>query len=87
MHFNVRQVLVKACKGDISKWSKGVYLVFWTERMITRKRMGCSLFYMAMGAIPLIPLDIVEVTYLQPAPTMMLTTMELIARQVIALQK
>ena len=42
---------------------------------------------MATGAIPLIPLDIVEVTYLQLAPTMTLTTMELIARRAIALQK
>ena len=86
-HFDIRQALVKACKGDISKWNKGVYLVFWAERMMTRKRMGCSPFYTATGAIPLIPLDIVEATYLQPTPTTMLTTMELIARQVIALQK
>ena len=55
--------------------------------MTTRKRMGCSPFYAATGAIPLIPLDIVEATYLQPAPTMTLTTTELIARQAIALQK
>ena len=49
--------------------------------------MGCLPFYMATGAIPLIPLDIVEATYLQLAPTTMLTTTELIARRAIALQK
>ena len=87
MHFDVRQALVKVCEGDISKWNKGVYSVFWAERMMTRKRMGCSPFYMATGAIPLIPLDMVEVTYLQPAPTTTLTTMELIARRAIVLQK
>ena len=80
LHFNGRQALVKACEGDISKWSKGVYSVFWAERITTRKRMGCLPIYAATGAIPLIPLDIVEATYLQPAPTVTLTTMELIAR-------
>ena len=80
MHFDIRQALVNACEGDISKWNKGVYSVFWAERMTTRKRMGCSPFYAATGAIPLIPLDIVEATYLQLAPTTTLTTMELIAR-------
>ena len=46
-----------------------------------------SPFYAATGVIPLIPLDIVEATYLQLAPTTTLTTMELIARRAIALQK
>ena len=87
LHFDVRQALVKACEGDISKWNKGVYSVFWAERMMTRKRMGCSPFYVAIGVIPIILLDIVEATYLQLAPTTMLTSTELIARQVIALQK
>jgi hypothetical protein len=49
--------------------------------------MGCSPFYAATGAIPLIPLDIVEATYLQPPPESTLTTTELIARRAIALQK
>ena len=79
-HFDVRQALVKVCKEDISKWNKGVYSIFWSERMMTRKKMGCSTFYAAIGVIPLIPLDIAEAMYLQPAPTMTLTTMELIAR-------
>jgi hypothetical protein len=48
LHFDVRQALVKACEGDINKWNRGTYSIFWAERMTTRKRMGCSLFYMAM---------------------------------------
>jgi hypothetical protein len=65
-HFNVRQALVKACEGDINKWNRGAYYIFWVERMITRKRMGYLPFYVVMGVIPLIPLKIVEATYLQP---------------------
>ena len=86
-HFDVRQALAKSCDGDINKWSKGAYSVFWAERMTTRKRMGCSPFYAATGAIPLIPLDIAEATYLQLPPESILTTTELIARRAVALQK
>ena len=79
-HFGVRQALVKACDRDISKWNKGAYSVFWAERMMTRRRMGCSPYYAATGATPLIPLDIMEATYLQLPPLSVLLTMDLIAR-------
>ena len=75
-NFDVRQPLVKACDGDISKWNRGAYSVFWAERMTTRRRMGCSLYYPATGATPLIPLDITEATYLQPPPLSVLSTTE-----------
>jgi hypothetical protein len=83
----MRQALVKACEGDIGKWNRGTYSVFWAERMMTRKRIGCLPFYAVMGTMPLIPLDIVEATYLQPPPESTLTTTELIARRAITLQK
>ena len=86
-HFDVRQALVKACDGDISKWNRGAYSVFWAEIMTTRRRMGCLPYYAATGATPLIPLDITEATYLQPPPLSVLSMMDLIARRAIALQK
>jgi hypothetical protein len=49
--------------------------------------MGCSPYFAATGAHPLIPLDIVEATYLQPPPESILTTTDLITRRAIALQK
>ena len=76
-HFDLRQALVKAFNRDISKWNRSAYLMFWAERMTMRRRMGCSLYYAATGAMPLIPLDITEATYLQPLP---LSTMDLIAQ-------
>ncbi|KZT21240.1 hypothetical protein NEOLEDRAFT_1073857 [Neolentinus lepideus HHB14362 ss-1] len=49
--------------------------------------MGCSPYFAVTGAHPLIPLNIVEVTYLQPPPDSILSTTDLIAQRAIALQK
>jgi len=49
--------------------------------------MGCSPYYATTGTYPLIPLDIIEATYLLPPPDSILSATDLIARRVIALQK
>ena len=86
-HFDSRQSLFKAVDGDEKRWSLGTYSVFWAERITIRKRMGCSPYFAITGSHPLIPLDISEATYLQPEPTSLLSTEDLIARRAIALQK
>ena len=87
LHFDVRQSLFKAVEGDQKQWSQVTYPIFWAERITVRKRMGCSPYFASTGAHPLIPLDISEATYLQPAPHSILTTEDLIARRAIDLQK
>jgi hypothetical protein len=86
-HFDVRQAMFKAADGDQSKWSQVAYSVFWSERITTRKRMGCSPFYAATGVHPILPFDIVEANYLLPPPDSLLASTDLIARRAIALQK
>ncbi|KAF9800393.1 hypothetical protein IEO21_10373 [Rhodonia placenta] len=86
-HFSTRQALFKTADGDEKKWSQAAYFVFWSERITTCRRMGCSPYFAVTGTHPLIPLDIVEATYLQPPPTLILSTTDLIARRAIALQK
>jgi hypothetical protein len=49
--------------------------------------MGCSPYFAATGAHPLLPLDIFEATYLQPPPDSILSSTDLIVRRAIALQK
>jgi hypothetical protein len=49
--------------------------------------MGVSPYFALTGTHPLIPLDIVEATYLSPPPTSILLTTDLIARRAIELQK
>ena len=63
------------------------YSVFWAERVTVRKRMGCSPYFAVTGAHPVLLFDISEATYLQPAPTSILSMTDLIAQHAIALQK
>ncbi len=86
-HFDVRQALYKAADGDQSRWSQVAYSVFWADRITIRKRLGVSPYFVATGTHPLLPLDIVEATYLLPPPTSLMSTEDLIASRSIALQK
>jgi hypothetical protein len=86
-HYDIRQALFKAANGDQSKWSQGVYSVFWADRVTVRRRMGCSPYYAATGTHPLLPFDIAKASYLLPPPETVLSTTDLIARRAIALQK
>jgi hypothetical protein len=86
-HFDVRQALVKVADGIEAKWFHSLYSVFWAERITIRKRLGVSPYFIATGTHPLIPLDIVEATYLNPPPDSVLSATDLIARRARALQK
>ncbi len=86
-HFDVRQGLFKASDGDQKKWSQNTYSVFWADRITIRKCMGCSPYFAATGTEPLLPMDIVESTWLMPPPDNIISTTSLIARRAISLQK
>ena len=86
-HFDVRQSLFKAADGDESKWAAVHHSVFWAERVTVRRRLGISPYFAVTGTQPLLPLDIVEATYLLPPPTSVLSTTDLIARRAIELQR
>jgi hypothetical protein len=49
--------------------------------------MGCSPYFSVTGTHPLLPINIVEANYLLPPPDTVLSTTDLIATRVIALQK
>ena len=86
-HFDLQQALYKAADGNKNKWSQVAYSVFWVERVTIRKHMGCSPYYVATGTHPLLPLDIVEATYLLPPLESILSMGDLIVRRAIALQR
>ncbi|KNZ81102.1 hypothetical protein J132_03093 [Termitomyces sp. J132] len=83
---------MKYCGGTFSvdsnqaRWSTATYSVFWSEHITVCKQMGCSPYYATTGTHPLLPADIVEVTYLQPLPNFLLSTTNLIVHQAIDLQ-
>ena len=86
-HFDVRQSLYKAASGNQSKWSKALSTVFWAERVTVRWQMGVSPYFAITGTHPLLPLDIVEASYLVPPPETCLSTTDLIAQCMEELQK
>lgn len=86
-HYDVRQALYKAADGNANQWTQVVHSVFWSERVTSRKRMGCSPYFAVTGTHPILPLDITEATYLLPPPESVLSTTELIAHRATALQK
>src|ERR1700677_3939466 len=86
-HFDVRQSLFKATNGDEKRWSLVTHSVFWAEYVTVQKHMRCSPYFAVTGTHPVLPFDISEATYLQPASTSVLSTTDLIARRAIALQK
>lgn len=49
--------------------------------------MGCSPYFAATGTQPLLPLDILEATWLCPPPSSVMSTSDLLAVRAIALQK
>jgi hypothetical protein len=86
-HYDVREAIVKATDGDISKWPDVTPSVFWAERVTIQKSTGYSPYYMAHGIKPLFPFDLAEATYLALDLGSMVSMEDLIAQRSIMLQK
>ena len=85
-HRTIRESLVKACDGDISKWPTLAPLVFWADRATVRKSTGHSPFYMAHGIEPILPFDLTLATFLVPDLCQPLSTADLLAARARQLQ-
>lgn len=86
-HWDVRQSLVKAADGDQSKWSQVAGEVFWAERIIPKRRLGVSPYFIVTGTHPLLPTDLMEATYLVEPPTATMTREDLLAFRAKQLMK
>lgn len=86
-HFDIRQALVKATGGNLAKWWWFLNHVFWADRITTRRGFGCSPYFLVTGAEPILPLDIVESTWLVKIPDRILTHSELLGYRAQALAK
>ena len=86
-HWDVRQSLVKATGGDLSKWFWFFALVMWADRITVRKGFGCSPYFITTGSHPILPLDVVEATWLVDYPDGPLATADLIGLRAKALAK
>ena len=83
----IRELIIKACEGNTSKWSSVTPYAFWADRATTHKLTGHSPFYMAYGVEPVLPFDITLATFLVPDITDKLSTANLITTRTRQLQK
>jgi hypothetical protein len=63
-HFNIREALVKLCKGDLSKWPLYVSAVSFADRITVRRSTGFSPYYLLHGVHPLLPGDLADATFM-----------------------
>ncbi len=82
LHWDLHQALYKAADGNPKRWFYFFPHVLWADHITTRQGTGCSPYFMALGAHPILPLDIVEATWLVKPPSVVLKTEELIGLRV-----
>jgi len=78
LHWDLRQMLYKAMKGDVRKWDWYLHHVIWADRITVRKRTGYSLYFIVTGTHLIISLNIIEAIWLVKYPEKMLSREELI---------
>src|SRR6266481_2154235 len=86
-HYTIREGLVKACEGNINRWPDYVHHAFFADRITTRQATGFSPFYLLYGTDPILPLDLLEATYLVPGFKPNMSTSDLLALQIKQLRK
>ena len=86
-HFDIRQALAKATSGNLHHWFYFLKHILWADRITTRKSLGCSPYFFVLGAEPILPLDLVESTWLVKTPERVWTREELIGFRAQALAK
>ena len=86
-HFNIREALVKVCKGDMSKWPRYLQAAIFADRITTRRATGYSPFYLLHGVHPYLPCDLAEATFLSPKFRPEMSPAELLASRIRQLAK
>ena len=86
-HKHMRQMIYKATGGDVRKWFWFLPQIVWADRITTRRGLGCSPYFAATGCHPVVPLDIVEATWLVDYPGEIISTAELVGLRARALAK
>jgi hypothetical protein len=86
-HYNIREILAKACHGDMSHWPRYLQAAVFADRITTRRATGYSPFYLLHGVHPMLPCDLTEATFLSTHFTQNMTTEDLLAARVQQLAK
>ena len=63
-HYNIREALVKLCKGKLHHWPQMLPAALFADRVTVRKATGYSPYYLLHGIHPLMPGDLADATFL-----------------------
>jgi transposase InsO family protein len=85
-HFTLREALVKACEGHMSKWPALLPAAVFADRVTTSSVTGYSPFELLHATQPILPFDLVEATFLVEGFYSGMTTTELLALRIRQLQ-
>ena len=81
-HFILRESIIKACEGNISRWPDYVYHAFFTDRVTISKSTGFSPFYLLYGQHPVLPFNLFEQTHMSPKFYPNMSTTDLLALRI-----
>ena len=63
-HFVLREAIVKSCKGDFSQWPNKLPEAVFADRITISRVTGFSPYQLLHATEPLLPMDLVEATFL-----------------------
>jgi len=63
-HFNIREGILKACGNNIFQWPDKVAPAFFADKVTVSQTTGWSPYYILHGVHPVLPLDLIEHTFL-----------------------
>lgn len=86
-HFTLREAIVKACKGDFSRWPSKLAEAVFADRVTISRVTGFSPYQLLHATDPLLPLDLIEATFLVENIRAGISTSELLALRMRQLSK
>jgi transposase InsO family protein len=63
-HFTLREAIVKSCKGDFRQWPSKLAEAVFADRVTISRVTGFSPYQLLHATDPLLPLDLLEATFL-----------------------
>ena len=86
-HFIIRESIVKACEGNITKWPEKVQEAFFADKITTSKVTGFSPYYLLHGVHPVLPFDLTESTFMVKGFKSGMSRADLLALRMRQIQK
>lgn len=86
-HFTIRESIMKACRTHPKHWPEYVHYAFFADKVTISQSTGFSAYYLLHGVHPVLPLDLLEATFLVEGFHAGMSTAELLSLRIQQLQK